>query len=237
METWADRGRADRARSRPARTCPTCSWSPATTSPGCCEEELTQPVDQLLDERGVDFGDDYSRDAIAGVQRRQPAAVHAVRHLADGDLLQQGPRRLRPDGGAGASTYRRGRGGRGPADLDLRPVRRRRRLRHPPAPRHQGRVRRADAARALAPFIYSGGGPMFDDETDPTSLAFSDDSTQDALERSLELFRSPTLTLTEEQLERAHAAGVVQARQARDDGGLPRAWSPGCAGCRASTST
>ena len=70
------------------------------------EEGLTQPVDPLLDERGVDFGDDYSRDAVRGVQRRQPAPVHALRHLADGDVLQQGARRLRPDGGAAGSTYR-----------------------------------------------------------------------------------------------------------------------------------
>ena len=28
------------------------------------DEKLTQPVDSLLDERGVDFGDDYSRDAL-----------------------------------------------------------------------------------------------------------------------------------------------------------------------------
>ena len=95
----------------------------------------------------------------------------------------------------------RGRGGRGPADLDLRPVRRRRRLRHPAAPRHQGRVRRADAARAWRRSSTPAAAQMFDDETEPTSLAFSDDSTRDALERSLELFRSPTLTLTEEQLE------------------------------------
>ena len=56
--------------------------------------------------------------------------------------------------------------------------------------------------QGLAPFIYSGGGAMFDDETEPTSLAYSDDSSRDALERSLELFRSPTVTLTEEQLAR-----------------------------------
>jgi multiple sugar transport system substrate-binding protein len=52
----------------------------------------------------------------------------------------------------------------------------------------------APTLEALAPFIYSGGGPLFDDETDPTSLAFSDGDTQAALERSLALLRSPLVT-------------------------------------------
>ena len=53
----------------------------------------------------------------------------------------------------------------------------------------------------LAPFVYSGGGDLFDDDTDPTSLAFSDEGTQDALETILTLFRDPKLTLSQEQLE------------------------------------
>ena len=53
----------------------------------------------------------------------------------------------------------------------------------------------------MAPFVYSGGGDLFDDDTDPTSLAFSDESTQDALETILTLFRDPKLTLSQEQLD------------------------------------
>ena len=55
--------------------------------------------------------------------------------------------------------------------------------------------------RELAPFVYSGGGDLFDDDTDPTSLAFSGEGTQGALETVLTLFRDPKLTLTQEQLE------------------------------------
>ena len=39
--------------------------------------------------------------------------------------------------------------------------------------------------QGLAPFIYSGGGEVFDDDREPTSLAFSDDATREALEQTL----------------------------------------------------
>ena len=75
------------------------------------DNQLTLPVDTLLDERGVDFGDVYSRDAAHGVQLRQPAAVHAVRRRAPGRLLQRRPRRLRrawrPAGSTCRATRRR----------------------------------------------------------------------------------------------------------------------------------
>jgi multiple sugar transport system substrate-binding protein len=57
--------------------------------------------------------------------------------------------------------------------------------------------------RGLAPFIYSGGGKLFDDVTNPTSLALSDGGSRSALERTLLLLRDPQLTLSEQQLERA----------------------------------
>ena len=43
------------------------------------------------------------------------------------------------------------------------------------------------------------------DDENPTSLAFGDDSTRDALERTLELLRSGALTLSEKQLAQAPA--------------------------------
>ena len=52
----------------------------------------------------------------------------------------------------------------------------------------------------LAPFVYSGGGDLFDDGSDPRSLAFSSDSTQAALETTLAVLRDPKLSLTEAQL-------------------------------------
>lgn len=61
--------------------------------------------------------------------------------------------------------------------------------------------------RGLAPFIYSGGGKVFDDDNDPTSLALSDDGSTDALRRTLEVLRDPRLTLSTKQLEQRSAVG------------------------------
>ncbi len=105
--------------------------------------ELTQPVDELLDERGVDFGDDYSRDALQAFSaddRLQcmpygvsPMVIYYNKDLVDFDRM---------------ASARARRPRRRAARLDLRPVRRRGRLRHPPAPGHQGRAHRADARGA-----------------------------------------------------------------------------------------
>jgi multiple sugar transport system substrate-binding protein len=57
--------------------------------------------------------------------------------------------------------------------------------------------------QGLAPFIYSGDGEVFDDDREPTSLAFSDDNTREALSQTLAILRDPTLTPTNAQLARA----------------------------------
>jgi multiple sugar transport system substrate-binding protein len=57
--------------------------------------------------------------------------------------------------------------------------------------------------QGLAPFIYSGGGQVFDDDDAPTSLAFSDDSTREALSETLAILRNAALTPTNAQLARA----------------------------------
>ena len=58
----------------------------------------------------------------------------------------------------------------------------------------------APTLRGLAPFIYSGGGNVFDNDDEPTSLAFSSDDTKSALEEVLPLLRDPKLSLTPEML-------------------------------------
>lgn len=59
--------------------------------------------------------------------------------------------------------------------------------------------------RGLAPFVYSGGGQVFNEDQDPTSLALGEDSSTDALRRTLELLRDPRLTLTSKQLAQRSA--------------------------------
>ena len=53
----------------------------------------------------------------------------------------------------------------------------------------------APTLRGLAPFIYSGGGNVFDNDDEPTSLAFSSDDTKSALEKVLPVLRDPKLSL------------------------------------------
>ncbi len=128
-----------------------------------------------------------------------------------------------------AARPRRARPTRTGAQLDLRPVRRGGRLRDPAragAPRASTSSRRCEA---LAPFIYSGGGQVFDDDDDPTSLAFSDGDTRDALERTLELLRDPHAD-PERGAARRSAPPLEWFERGKlgDDRRLPRRWSPSC---------
>ncbi|QSR32613.1 hypothetical protein CFI00_19370 [Nocardioides sp. S5] len=164
------------------------------------EAEALQPVSLLLDERGVDFGDRFSRDAVDAFAMDDelqcmaysvsPMVVYYNTDIVDFDRMER--RELdvptpNDDGvrerwtlaefGA-AATFASRRGDRRGVWID---------------PTLQG----------LAPFIYSGGGQVFDDDREPTSLAFSDDDTREALEQTLEILRDPTITPTNAQLARA----------------------------------
>ena len=226
-----------RTRSRPASTRPTCSCSSRADLAAVTEEGLNRPLLELVDERGVDFGDGYSRDAAAGLLGRRRAAVHALRRLADGHLLQQGPDRLRADGASASCPCRRPT--RTPGSTTGGASR-------SSAPPRSSRAARAGETkgihveptlRGLAPFVYAGGGDLFNSDSEPTSLDFSSDETRDALTPTLELLRDPALTLTEEELARGSGHRLVQAGQARDDRRLPARWCPSCAPPPASTST
>jgi len=54
--------------------------------------------------------------------------------------------------------------------------------------------------RGLAPFVYSGGGQLFNDGTAPTGLALGDGGAPNALRDTLEILRDARLTLTTAQL-------------------------------------
>ncbi|WP_210649151.1 extracellular solute-binding protein [Nocardioides sp. SYSU D00065] len=159
-----------------------------------------QPVSLLLDERGVDFGDRFSRDAVDAFAMDDelqcmaysvsPMVIYYNTDIVDFDKMER--RELdvpTPDEegvrdrwtlaefGAAAKFAAR-RGDRRGIWID---------------PTLQG----------LSPFIYSGDGQVFDDDREPTSLAFSDDDTREALTLTLEILRDPTLTPTNAQLARA----------------------------------
>lgn len=163
------------------------------------EGELNLPVDELLDERGIEFGDQYSRAALEAfsAERRlqcMPYAVSPTVVFYNSRLV----------------NFERmsARGLQVPSDTNNRWSF----DQFEEAARFATRKRRGSkgvhvdpTTRALAPFIYSGGGKLFDDEDEPTSLAFSDESSREALTRTLALLRDPTVTLSEQQLQRRTA--------------------------------
>ena len=167
------------------------------------EEDKVQPVDTLLDERGVDFGDGYSRDglqAFSAEDRLQcmpygisPMVMFYNTELVDFEKMEQ----------RGLSVPQE------PTDPRSRTMNwsfedfaAAAEFASKPRQRTRG-VQVEPTLESLSPFIHSGGGKVFDDEDAPTSLAFSDGETQDALEVALQVLRDPTLTLTEKQLEKA----------------------------------
>ena len=164
------------------------------------EKKLNQPIGDLLDERDVDFGDGYSRpalEAFASDRELQcmpygisPMVIYYNKDLVDFDAMAE-------------------RGLDVPAvddeQLDKKPTWTLEQFQA--AAEYASRPRReiagfyvAPTLRGLSPFILSGGGQIFDDDEDPTSLAFSSDDTKSALEKVLPLLRDPKLALTPEQL-------------------------------------
>lgn len=163
---------------------------------GLQRDGLVQPLDSLLDERDVELGDGYSRDALEAFSADSslqcmpygisPMVIYYNTDLVDfarmrkrGLDVPSSPLRWTFDEFTAAAKF---------------------------ASRPQRRTRGASIAptlSGLAPFIYSGGGQVYDDTEAPTSLAFSDDGTRGALQRTLEVLRDPQLTLSPAQLAKA----------------------------------
>lgn len=156
------------------------------------EQRLIQPVDALLDARGVDFGDGYSRDALQAFSaddRLQcmpygisPMVIFYNTKLVDFDRMEA--RGLLFPAQREAWTLEMFTAA---AQFASRP------------PGAKG-VHIEPGVRTFAPFVYSGGGQVFDDEDAPTSLAFADGDSAEAIERMLEVLRRPQLTLGPGQL-------------------------------------
>ena len=163
------------------------------------EAEALRPVSLLLDERGVDFGDRFSRDAVDAfafsdelqcmAYSVSPMVIYYNDELVDFDRMERRElpvptvddegRRLRwnlEQFQAAAEFASRRPGVRG-VWID---------------PTLQG----------LSPFIHSGGGEVFDDDENPTSLAFSEEGTREALAAALEVLRDPAVTPSRAQLAR-----------------------------------
>ncbi len=155
-----------------------------------------QPIDELLDSRGVDFGDYYKRDSLQAFSlddRLQcmpygvsPMVIYYNTNLIDFESMREqglpAPASSRVwtfDQFAAAADYATRRGTKG-VQIDA-------------------------SLLGLAPFIYSGGGQVFDDMQEPTSLTLSDESSREALGRTMELLRTDRLTLSPRQLRKESA--------------------------------
>lgn len=163
------------------------------------ENELTQPVDELLDERGVEFGDNYSRDALEAFST--DAHLQCMPYGVTPTLVYYNKRLVRfermrnrgldaPELDATSWSFDQFSAA---AEFASRPARGTKGLHIAPT------------IEGLAPFIQSGGGSVFDDGENPTSLAFASDSSQSALERTLELLRNPQVTLDQTELAESDA--------------------------------
>lgn len=168
------------------------------------DSELTRPVSLLLDERGVDFGDRYSRDALEAFSYDDdlqcmpysvsPMVIYYNDELVDFDKMAQ---REFDVPTVSATTEDR---------IDRWTL-----AEFAAAAQFATRRGKVDGVwieptlLGLAPFIYSGGGQVFDDDTDPTSLDFADDSSRSALDQTLAILRDTTLTPSADELRKATA--------------------------------
>jgi len=158
------------------------------------EKQLLQPVDSMLIERGLDFGDLYSRDALLAYSsdsrlQCMPVGVSPMVLFYNTDLVDFEAMTAR-----GLPAPAEGLGWNFEQFVAA--------VEFASRPRGDTRGIHVDpTVRDLAPFIYSAGGEVFDNGDQPTSLAFSEDGTRDALETVLEVLRDPRLTLSEKQLQ------------------------------------
>ena len=166
------------------------------------EQGLNKPLLELVDERGVDIGDGYSRDAVLAFSAADqlqcmpygvsPMVIYYNKELVDFERMTE--RELpapTPDPVTGAYTAWDFEEFRAAAEFASRPRRGTKGIHVDPT------------VRGLAPFIFAGGGDVFNDDVNPTSLDFSSGDTRDALTPTLELLRDPALTLTNEELAEA----------------------------------
>ncbi len=156
------------------------------------QHQLIQPVDQLLDDRGFDFGDEYPRSSLTAFANDnrlqclpygvQPSVMFYNPRLVKLGQINNDP----PTPGEGWTIDQFAAAGRWAANH------------HPGV----AGIHLDPTLSGLAPFVYSGGGELFDDSSDPTSLAFSEDTNEQSLVKTVRALHAPGATLSEQQLEK-----------------------------------
>ena len=158
---------------------------------------LNVPLFNLLEDRNISYGDGYARDALEAFSEEadlqcmpysvSPMVVYINTDLVDfakmrerelpTPAIEQASWNIEEFRAAAQFATRKRLGTKG---VSITP-----------------------SLRNIAPFLYSGGGQLFDDDNDPTSLDLSSDDNRETLTTILEVARNPRFTLTDAQLERA----------------------------------
>lgn len=159
------------------------------------EDELNEPLFDLLEARNVSYGDDFAQRVLEAFSAdddlqcmpyaSSPQVVYLNRDLVDFDAMAVRGLPVPEDELEGWSFDQFA----AAADFASR-----------------GRVRGVSigaSLEALSPFLLSGGAQLVDDQIEPTSLTLAGGSDRDALSTLLGLLRQPELTLSNEQLDRA----------------------------------
>lgn len=161
------------------------------------EQKLNSPLDEYLDSRGVDFGDLYKRDsnlAFAIDSELQcmpwgisPMVIYYNTSLIDFEAMRDqdldapsDPLQWTFDEFAAAAEFASKR--RGVKGVYIEP-----------------------SLEGIAPFVYSGGGKLFDDNQDPTQLTLSDEDSLEPLTQLMDLLRNDKITLSARQIRKEPA--------------------------------
>lgn len=163
---------------------------------GLVEDEAVTPVNDLLAEREVDFGDSYVRSGLEAFSA--DVALQCMPSDISPLVVYYNPRLINLDqiAEAGRNDVDQDRGWTleefGVAALQAR------------RPGVRG-LHVAPELEQVAPFVWSEGGNVVDDEEEPSTLTLSDGPSADALEQLLELVRNPALTFSQSALQRRSA--------------------------------
>jgi multiple sugar transport system substrate-binding protein len=160
------------------------------------QEKALRRVDDLLTDREIDFGDSYSRPGLEAFSDEaslqcfpedvSPMVIYYNPKLIELDAIADpGSRPVTQDTGWSLADF---------AKAAAQPRR----------PGVRGLYVAPDLEQ-VAPFIWSGGGQVVDDNEDPTKLTLSDGASTSALERLLEVVRDPALTFSQVALHRQSA--------------------------------
>ena len=171
-----------------------------TYLPEFVDPPLVEPLDELLEERGLQFGDDYQRVALTALSANSglqcmPAEISPLVVYYNRDLLpldELGELDIEgieiPDGTEGWSWDSFETIARGMAGID-----------------RLGPIKGASIPSnldAVAAFIRSAGGDIVDDEVEPSRLDLGSEDAVETIATLANFARDPSVSLTPAQLER-----------------------------------